>query len=259
LPRRRIFRTAISAPTAPSASIRRCRIASASRSGPATFRKAFRNYAGDPRVIVLYTLSPWNLGEARTVAQMCRDHDLPLTFNMYSPTTNYLDKLRADSANDNKFFRLSRPGYTPCFSNEDLDRTRRVVAGLMEDFPDTIVYSRVYNDWATGHGPRYDIDAQTGVARRCGSQMIGNMNYYGTDLQRMQPKCATPDTDCADCRMYSGGWSSRFQPDESDVSSVKAFSDWLDMMQVLGRIFLYERSGHGARVSGETPLLVAAE
>ena len=227
--------------------------------GGAAFRKAFRNYAGDPRVIVLYTLSPWNLGEARTVAQMCRDHDLPLTFNMYSPTTNFLDKLQSESANDNKFFRLSRPGYTPCFSDEDLGRTCRVVAGLMEDFPDTIVYARAYNDWATGQGSRYEIDEATGIAKRCGSRMIGNMNYFGTDLRRMQPKCATPDVDCSECRMYSGGWSSRFQPDENDVVSEKTFSDWLDMMQVLGRIFLYERDGHDTRNHRDNRLPVAAE
>lgn len=227
--------------------------------GAAAFRKAFRNYAGDPRAIILYTLSPWNLAEARTIAEMCRDHGLPLTFNMYSPTFNFLDKVRRESANDNRFFRLSRPGHTPCFSDDDLDRTRRTVSALMDDFPDTIVYSRAYNDWATARGPRYDIEPATGIARRCGSRMIGTINYYGTDLQQMHPKCATPDVDCSQCRMYSGGWSSRFQPDESDVASEAKFSDWLDMMHVLGRIFLYERGGHDIQNRLGDRLLVAAE
>jgi hypothetical protein len=209
--------------------------------GGAAFRKAFKNYAGDPRAIILYTLSPWNLAQARTVAEMCRDHGLPLTFNMYSPTHNFLGKLQARSANDNEFFRLSRPGHTPCFSDSDLSDTRRTVAALMDDFRDTIIYARAYNDWATEPGTRYEVDAATGIAERCGSRMIGNMNYYGTDLRQMWPKCATPDVDCAQCRMYSGGWSSRFQPGAADVASEKSFSDWLDMMQVLGRIFLYER------------------
>jgi hypothetical protein len=226
--------------------------------GGAAFRKAFRNYAGDRRVIVLYTLSPWNLSEARTVAQMCRDHGLPLTFNMYSPTGNFLNKLRRESANDNEFFRVSRPGYTPCFSDEDLGRTRRVVADLMDDFRDTIVYSRAYNDWATGRGSRYDVD-ENGIAKRCGSQMVGNMSYYGTDLRQMQPKCATPDINCSECRMYSGGWSSRFQPDEADIASERAFSDWLDMMQVLGRIFLYDRTAHDIGATQKSPALAAAE
>jgi len=226
--------------------------------GGAAFHKAFRNYGGDPRAIVLYTLSPWNLGEARTVAQMCRDHDLPLTFNMYSATGNFLEKLRTHTANDNKFFRVSRPGYTPCFSDEDLGRTRRVVAELMDDFPETIVYSRTYNDWATGSGPRYDVD-ESGIAKRCGSRMIGTIKYYGTDLKQMYPKCATPDVDCEQCRMYSGGWSTRFQPHEADVTSEKAFSDWLEMMRVLGRIFLYERGTPVVQKGHEDRQLAAAE
>src|SRR5258708_18190226 len=182
------------------------------RGAPAV-RKALRNYAGDPRAIVLYTLSPWNLAQARTIAEMCRDHALPLTFNMYSPTTSFLNKLQAWSGNDNAFFRLSRPGHTPCFSDADLIYTRHVVADLMDDFADTIVYAHAYNDSLTGHPPRYSIDGETGIAAHFGSRMIGNMNYYGTDLQRMQPKCATPDVDFSQCRMYSGGWSNPVHPE----------------------------------------------
>ena len=83
--------------------------------GASAFRKAFKNYAGDPRAIILFTLSPWNLKSVRNVAAMCRDHDLPLTFNLYSPTATFLDKLRASHDNDNEFFRVSRPVTRPVF------------------------------------------------------------------------------------------------------------------------------------------------
>jgi hypothetical protein len=54
--------------------------------------------------------------------------------------------------------------------------------------------------------------------------------------------------------MYSGGWSSKFQPTQSDVASTGAFSDWLDMMSTLGRIFLYDR----ARSALAAPVLEVA-
>jgi hypothetical protein len=82
------------------------------------------------------------------------------------------------------------------------------------------------------------------------------MTYYGSNLRQMQPKCGTPDVDCSQCRMYSGGWSSKFQPGASDIASEHAFSDWLDMMSVLGRIFLYEPN---VRMRRATPVLLAAE
>jgi hypothetical protein len=205
------------------------------------FRKAFRNYAGDPRAIILFTLSPWNLPELRDIAWMCRDHDLTLTFNMYSPTTRFLDKLRAGIGNDGMFFRVSRPGHTPCFSADDLLAARRAVAEVMDEFPDVIVFSRSYNDWATEAGSRYEIDAETGIALHCGSRVTGTLRYHGPNLREMHPKCCTPGIDCSQCRMYSGGLSSRFQPRPSDVANPDAFAQWLETMQALGKIFLYER------------------
>lgn len=227
--------------------------------GAAVFRKAFKNYAGDPRAIILYTLSPWNLGGVREVARMCRDHGLPLTFNMYSPTVSFLDKLRAWTGNDDKFFRVSSPGHTPCFTAEDLSLTRRLVADLMDEFPDTIIYSKAYNEWMTEPGPRYALNPRTGIARHCGSRMIGTMRYFGSDLREMHPKCGTPDTDCAQCRMYSGGWSSKFQPGVDDVAEERAFSDWLDMMSVLGKIFLYEPVAANAEFRQETSKIARAD
>ena len=227
--------------------------------GGAAFRKAFKNYAGDPRAIILYTLSPWNLKEARTVTEMCRDHDLPLTFNMYSPTATFLDKLRTWRGNDDRFFRVSRPGHTPCFTAEGLLQARHTIDDLMDAFPETVVYSKAYNNWATEPGPRYEIDPQTGVAVYCGSRMIGQMKYFGPELKPAAKKCGTSDVECSECRMYSGGWSSKFQPGENDLASEEAFSYWLDVMQALGKIFLYERGEPGIRLGGEAPVLVAAE
>jgi hypothetical protein len=224
--------------------------------GAAVFRKAFRNYAGDPRAIILYTLSPWNLKGVRTIAEMCRDHGLPLTFNVYSPTATFLDKLRVWQGNDDQFFRVSRPGDTPCFSPEGLVEARRVIDDLMDEFPDTIVYSKAYNRWITEPGPRYEIDPHTGVAIDCGSRVVGQMRSYSPDRKPAGVKCCTSDVDCSQCRMYSGGWSSKFQPSERDVANEAAFSDWLDMMKALGTIFLYDRDQHAE--SEPHPLLRSA-
>lgn len=210
--------------------------------GASVFRKALKNYQGDPRAIILFTLSPWNLDGARVLAEMCQDHGLPLTFNMYSPTATFLDRLQKGEGNDGQYFRVSRPGSTPCFTDQDLAAARRVVADLIEDFPDTVIYSRAYNDWATRPGSLYDIDPENGVATHCGSRIVGQMRYHTADLRMKDTKCCTPDVDCSRCRMYSGGWSSKFQPTPADVASEAAFSDWLDMMRILGEIFLYDRA-----------------
>lgn len=213
----------------------------ASLRGGRSFHKAIRNYAGDRRAIILYTLTRSNLGDARRLAEICRDNDLPLTFNMYSPTESYLRKLTEGEGNDRTFFRISSPESNLRWDEDSLAEVRALMPRLMDDFPETVVYSRAYNDWATKPGPLYDIDPETGVARDCHSRMVGQMRYFKTDLQPGDEKCGTSDAVCSECRMYSGGWSSKFEPRDEDVRDEAALAGWLEMIAALGRIFLIER------------------
>lgn len=208
--------------------------------GASAFRKAIRNYAGDPRAIILYTLTRSNLGDVRQLAEICRDHDLPLTFNMYSPTQTYTRKLREGAANDRDYFRISSSESNLRWDAASLREVRRLIPRLMDDFPETIVYSASYNEWATREGPLYDIDPETGVARDCHSRMVGTMRYYKGNLRSEIEKCGTSDAICSECRMYSGGWSSKFEPRANDVRDRAAFSAWLGMIDTLGKIFLLE-------------------
>jgi hypothetical protein len=219
--------------------------------GASTFRKAIRNYAGDPRAIMLYTITRANIGDTRRLAEICRDNALPLTFNMYSPTATYLRRLAGFSGNDSAFFRISSPGSNLRWDEQSLAEVRGLIPRLMDEFPETIVYSRGYNDWATAPGPLYDVDPESGIARDCHSRMVGQMRYFKTDLRQAAEKCGTSDAVCSECRMYSGGWSSKFEPRDADLRDEAAFASWLEMIATLGRIFLIERDA--------VPLAVAAE
>lgn len=207
--------------------------------GADAFKKALANYGEDPRAIVVYTLSAWNLDAAREVAVMCRDHGLPLTFNMYTPTAPFLDKVEGGTQNDKAYFRLSKKGSTPCFDAESLLACRQTVRDLMEAFPKTIVYTDSYNDWATRAGSMFHVDDTSGIASNCGSRIVGTFKYFGADLQPRDLKCCTPDIDCRDCRMYSAGWSTRLQLTPADVASADSFRVWCDDMAALGKIVVY--------------------
>lgn len=218
--------------------------------GANAFAKAIRNYAGDPRAIMLFTLTRANLGEARKLAEICADHDLPLTFNRYSPTRTYTRKLERRMGNDGRFFRISSAADNLQWDRESLSAARRVMDELTDDFPETVLYSHAYNRWVTQEGPLYDIDPASGIARDCRSRMLEPMRYFKTDLKHAAlEKCGTSDVTCADCRMYSGGWSSKFEPRASDVASREAFCEWLEMIDTLGQIFLLDRSAGATGVS----------
>lgn len=208
--------------------------------GANAFKKALENYAEDPRALVVYTLSAWNLEAAREVAVMCQDHGLPLTFNMYTPTAPYLDKVDEGASNDKAYFRLSRKGSTPCFDEDSLLTCRQTVRDLMDDFPETVVYTEHYNRWATQTGSMFHVADGEAVASNCGSRIMGTLKYFGADLEPRDLKCCTPDVDCRDCRMYSAGWSTRLQLLPEDVVSQTAFRAWCEDMTALGKIFVYK-------------------
>lgn len=209
--------------------------------GASVFRKALKNYEGDPRAIMLFTVSRWTIDQIPTVARMCADHDVKLTFNLYSPTHNFLNRLATHSPNDAHFFRVSKDDHSPILRTEDLERARIAMNEAIDEWPGTVVYSKAYNDYICNPQPRYDISPETGIARDCKSRMVEPMRYFTTDLKGADVKCCTPDIDCSECRMYSGGWSSRFVPRTENIQSTEAFSAWLGMMETLDEIFLYPR------------------
>lgn len=207
--------------------------------GAPAYRKAFKNYEGDPRANMVFTLSAWNLDVARSVATLCRDHGILLTFNHYSPTHSFLKKLGAGVENDSQYFRLSSAGATPCLEGDSLRRARDTVDELMDDFPETIVYSRAINRRATQPGQIYEVDPISGIAEKCGSRIVGNMRYFKADLKSEPVKCCTPDVNCRECRMYSGLWSTSLMPTAADVATADTFSDWIDVIRTLGKVFIY--------------------
>jgi hypothetical protein len=59
--------------------------------------------------------------------------------------------------------------------------------------------------------------------------------------------------------MYSSGWSSRFQPNDEDLADERTLSSWVDMMETVGKIFLYQHREPNVEISEQSPSLVAAE
>ena len=219
--------------------------------GASVLRKALKNYAGDPRAIMLFTVSHWTIDQIQSVAEMCADNDLALTFNVYSPTQSFQEKLAGGIGPDSDFFRVSNAQANPILSAEDLERLRIEIDAVMDRFPEVVVYNKQYNNRMMQPGSRFELDPATGTALNCGSSVGGALRYFTTDLKERFPKCATPDIDCSECRMYSGGWSSRFMPTATDVGSAQSFEYWMGEMETLGQIFLY--SGNDGRSPSFSP------
>lgn len=207
--------------------------------GGSVLRKAMRNYAGDSRAIMLFTLSPWNLDSIDDVLKSAEDHDVKLTFSMYSPTTSYLAKLSKGASADSKYFRLGPSLSRAVFTDDELRKVGDATREAILRFPGTVLFSEEYADLITRPGPLYDMEPDTGLPKNCGSRIREPLRYFDTAGTRKQIKCCTPDVDCNHCRLYSGSWSMLFRPTEQHLSNVRSFERWLCMIETVGQIFLY--------------------
>lgn len=206
--------------------------------GGSVFRKALKNYAGDERAIALYTFNAKNIPEAKDIAQACDDHGLKISFNHYSPTQDYLQKLSRGEANNNKFFRVSQENSNLILSEELCDSINDICDQLIDDFPNTVVYTKAFNRFITQSHNFHEIDPVTRIANNCRSRIRGNLSYFTSNLQAANIKCCTPNVDCSECRLYSSGWSGKLDPGYDDLYSLQTFREWLEMLEAISQIFL---------------------
>lgn len=209
--------------------------------GKSVFRSALANYSGDPRAIVALTLTSCNLGGAREVVKMCKENGIPVTFNMYTPSINFSKKLEQSAKHDNSHFRFSTVKKNPSFHRiEDLYRARDTVDELLDDFPETVYYSHSYNHWITSPGPRFTINPYDSIALDCGNRVGGKYFIFSINTKRdTAAKCSHSNINCQDCRVYGAGWSTRMLPRLHDVEEKVSFIEWLDLLDVFRKIFIY--------------------
>ncbi len=137
-----------------------------------------------------------------------------ITFNMFSAPEGYTGPLRHDA--------------------ETLARTRDIMAELLLQYPETVIYSH-YNivahtdvkglhDLYSCSYPRKNPSTDIGLGR--------SFRQYRTDLNwDRDAACCVPDTDCDDCRHYAAGSAvvtARMYRHADNPNNFKAWLDYVD-------------------------------
>ncbi len=184
------------------------------RKAPDMLARQMANYQGDSRAIWVYTFTPVNIDQAGEVTRLLAENGHKITFNMFSSPVGYTGPLRHTA--------------------ETLAHTRDTMAWLLQEYPDTVVYSQ-YNIVAHTHErglhevfdcsyPRMNPSTDIGLGR--------SFRQYRTDLQwDRDAACCVPDTDCADCRHYAAGSAvvtARMYRHAADPEQFKAWLDYVD-------------------------------
>lgn len=202
--------------------------------------KSLRNYAGDPRAIFVYTISGSNIDGIHEVAERLHDDGSRLTFNLFSPTTKYLDGDEALDEDDLKYFRHRAVDSSPILSPAQIARATDAIMRARRDFPSTVLYSDHFHRWLVRPLGLYEIDPTTGIATNCGNRLSQRHRHYNVDLSATVAKCCSPNIDCSQCRAYAPSYATFLLEQATPRIRTEAKAEWLEVWDIWTKLFLGE-------------------
>ncbi|NOY62739.1 MAG: hypothetical protein GXP10_06240 [Gammaproteobacteria bacterium] len=201
--------------------------------------KAFVNYAGDDRAVVIMTLNAQNISEIRNVAYRCSEYDLPLSFSYFSPTDDYLYRLNSGSVGRSEYFRISSSSNNLLMSQDDFRRARSAIEQVMSEFPETIVYSLAFDSWLSNPDGVYVLD-EHGTALNCGNRLTHDFKHFSVMMEEHPGKCCLPNINCKECRAYAVSYASFLTRRGKKLHADTVMEQWVDVWEVWARLFISE-------------------
>ena len=73
---------------------------------------------------------------------------------------------------------------------------------MIDHYPETVMYSKLVNDWIHRSPTVHTVDPTTHLATDCAYLKVPWHKGFGFDLQPLKGKpCCAPELDCRDCRI----------------------------------------------------------
>ncbi|WP_291842838.1 radical SAM protein [Maricaulis sp.] len=218
--------------------------------GASVNNKAFRNYAGDPRALFIYTINAQNIDEIAPMVARCATAGVPISFNYYSPTGDYLTRLAEQAGDRSDYFRFSTPDDNLLLDETAFARCRTVLKSVLETWPDTVLYSMDYDRWITASPAPYALDAE-GIATDCSFRADGWHRHHQIDRSVSAQKCGNPNLDCSACRTYAAGMGSYVRQLRQSAGQDNARQAWAEAFSVWQNIFMGPQLSSQRRLAAE--------
>lgn len=204
--------------------------------------KQVRNYRDDDRAVFVFTINRENVWSIPELARFCAGEGIRLTFNHFSPTESYRARLSHPNGNRDRYFRFSDRESNLLLQPSDLVRSRALIADAIDRYPETIVYSRTFNDWVHRPGGLYQVDPSTGIATDCGGMLTKGYRHFHADLTDAgDVKCPTPNIACEDCRCYAQAWGTALRRHTGPALRHNGGDTWIELWKFWCRLFLFDR------------------
>lgn len=170
--------------------------------GASSYDAALAGAQGDPRAMIYFTISRDNIDDIEAVVLDCVERGIPVSFQDFSMTSDYMRLLEEAVPGASPYFRLSTADDNLSLSMADRARAADILDRLIDLFPDRIIFTKGLNDWMHRAPAIHTIDPVTNLATDCAMLNSDWHHSYGYDLKPLKGKpCCAPEFDCRDCRV----------------------------------------------------------
>lgn len=127
---------------------------------------------------------------------------------------------------------------------EDFAAAHAAIKTAMNRYPETVMYSLVYDKWiVNGKDAPYVLDRQ-GVAKNCASAATEAFRLFHVNQSESTLKCGHPNVDCSQCRTLPSGMSNFLfnnRPSSSSAGGV-SWSEWMEVFEFWSSFFLGDQA-----------------
>lgn len=170
--------------------------------GLSSYDQAFETAKGDPRAVIYFTINRQNIDDIPEVVEDCVSAGVKLSFNDFAMTTEYIRILNEAEEGTSPYVRQSQ-NENPSLRMEDRLRAADIIDRMIDRHGDSILYSKLLNDFVHRSPAIYEIDPVTKVANDCPYLGTSYHRGFGFDLKPLKGKrCCAPEFDCSDCRIH---------------------------------------------------------
>ena len=194
--------------------------------GKDTFAISSKNYAGDPNVYYLYTITPRQLGKTEKIVQKIRDAGLKI----------HMQLLSNDEAVDGF-------SWTP----EELEAIRQEMDDMLDAYPDTVVSSKYYHKIITSGemlGRRFGWKECPSVTqpldrRNPRPRRLIDFIRWASDLKTMHRCCTSETRDCSICKDGAAHMSWVMVNKRAHMRSTEDLQNWIEVYEMFAKLYQF--------------------
>ncbi len=194
--------------------------------GRDTFSISSKNYAGDPNVYYLYTLTPRQIGKTERVIGKIRDAGLKV----------HMQLLSNDEGVD---------GFS--WQPEQLEAIRLEMDAMLDRYPDTVISSKYYHEIITTGkmlGRSFGWNECPSVTqpldnREPRPKRLIEFIRWASDLKTMHRCCTSETRDCSSCKDGAAHMSWVMVNKRAHIRTTRDLQNWIEVYEMFAKLYQF--------------------